>query len=86
MDYSLYYVNSQMGYFERTEAFRALNDEVAISVARRKAGDQPLELWCGGRLVSRFDSVTAPSLHLTVAALRIRARDCRARPIAKAAG
>ncbi len=62
MSYSLYFVNPEMGYFERSETFDALNDEVAVSISERKAGRQPMELWCGGRLVRRLEArtVTAP--------------------------
>lgn len=55
MIYTLYYVHVPMGYFERADEFDALNDQVALSICERKASDQPLELWCGGRLVKRID-------------------------------
>ncbi|MGZ8281749.1 MAG: hypothetical protein ACXWUN_02210 [Allosphingosinicella sp.] len=63
LDYRLYYVCPTLGYFEREEVFDAVNDEVAIRIAVRQSGRQPLELWCAGRLVRRFpeDSVQAPS-------------------------
>ena len=54
--YNLYYINGRMGYFDRSEAFDAMNDEEAVGIATRRAGSQPLELWCGGRLVQRFAS------------------------------
>ncbi|WP_114954475.1 hypothetical protein [Sphingosinicella terrae] len=54
--YSLHFVSPTMGYFEREESFDAVNDEVAIGIAQRRAVDQPVELWCGGRLVRRFDT------------------------------
>ncbi len=57
MIYTLYFVNVPMGYFERSEEYDALNDEVALSICERRIGEQPLELWCGGRLVKRFDAV-----------------------------
>ena len=53
--YNLHFVSPTMGYFEREEAFDAVNDEVAIGIAERRAGEQPVELWCGGRLVRRFE-------------------------------
>ena len=52
--YTLHFVSPTMGYFERTVAFDAINDEVAASIAGRQAGPQELELWNGGRLVRRF--------------------------------
>ena len=54
--YNLFYVNRRMGYFDRSEAFDAMNDEEAVGIATRRAGSQPLELWCGGKLVQRFAS------------------------------
>ena len=57
--YSLHFVNPTMGYFEREETFDAVNDEVAIGIAARRAADQPVELWCGGRLVRRFAATGA---------------------------
>ena len=59
MDYTLYFVNPIMGYFERSLTFAALNDEVAARIAQRRAGLQPLELWCGGRLVQRYETEAA---------------------------
>ena len=58
--YSLYYVNGRMGYFDRSYSFDAMNDEEAVDIAACRAGAQPLELWCGGRLVQRFE--IAPTL------------------------
>ena len=52
--YNLYYINGRMGYFDRAESFDAMNDQEAVGIAARRAGVQPLELWCGGRLVQRF--------------------------------
>ena len=54
--YNLYYVNGRMGYFDRSDSFDAMNDEEAVGIAAGHAGTQPLELWCGGRLVQRFES------------------------------
>jgi hypothetical protein len=56
-DYCLYFISPTLGYFEREHAFDAINDEVAIGIAERHAGRQPLELWCAGRLVRRFPEV-----------------------------
>ena len=53
-DYALYFINSKLGYFERELPLDAVNDQVAIGIARRHCGCQALELWCGGRLVERF--------------------------------
>ena len=53
-DYALYFINSKLGYFERELPLDAVNDQVAIGIARRHCGGQALELWCGGRLVERF--------------------------------
>jgi hypothetical protein len=57
--YNLYYVNGRMGYFDRADSFDAMNDQEAVSIAARCAGAQPVELWCGGRLVQRFAPETA---------------------------
>lgn len=55
--YTLHFVNPTLGYFEREEAFDAVNDEVAIGIVRRRAGSQPLELWSGGRLIERVPAL-----------------------------
>lgn len=52
--YNLFYINGRMGYFDRSYSFDAMNDEEAVDIAAQRAGAQPLELWCGGRLVQRF--------------------------------
>ncbi len=57
--YDLCFINEPMGYFERIETFDALNDEVAISIARRGRSGHSVELWSGGRLVERFDRLHA---------------------------
>jgi len=66
--YNLYYINGRMGYFDRSDAFDAMNDEEAVGIATRRAGSQPLELWCGGRLVQRFASSPAVVASSEVAA------------------
>lgn len=70
--YDLCFIKEPMGYFERTETFDALNDEVAVSIAQRHQSEQPLELWSGGRLVERFGpttpAVAAPAKSRRIAA------------------
>ena len=56
-EYALYFVNPELGYFERELPLEAVNDQVAIGIASRHAGSQALELWCGGRLVERFPEI-----------------------------
>jgi hypothetical protein len=65
--YNLYYINGRMGYLDRSDAFDAMNDEEAVGIATRRAGSQPLELWCGGRLVQRFAG-SSPAVASTEAA------------------
>ena len=66
--YNLYYVNGRMGYFDRSDSFDAMNDEEAVDIAARHSGIQPLELWCGGRLVRRFEGAATLEARPEVAA------------------
>jgi hypothetical protein len=52
--YRLYFI--QRGHFVRCRDFHAADDAEASGKAAMFAGPDPMELWCGGRQVQRFDA------------------------------
>ena len=66
-DYRLYLMNRHSGHIDGVETFHSADDVEAICLIRERAGPVPLELWCGGRKVIRFDA--APD---TAAAVPVR--------------
>ena len=54
--YRLYFLSRANGHIERFEEIEAADDGSAVRIARERAGRQPLELWCQGRKVKRFDA------------------------------
>ena len=54
--YRLYFMSRASGHIERFEEIEAADDVAAVRVAREQAGRQPLELWCHGRKVKRFEA------------------------------
>jgi len=46
------------GHIERFAEFEAPDDEAALALAREHVGDNPLELWCERRKVSRIDAIS----------------------------
>lgn len=58
-DYRLYFLDRQSGHIERAETLNAADDVAAIHRIQLRGSPEPMELWCGGRKVSRFDGVPA---------------------------
>jgi hypothetical protein len=56
--YRLYWMNSASGHIERVENITARDDVEAMEIGRGLSGEQPLELWCDGRKVYRFETST----------------------------
>ena len=67
-DYRLYLLDPHSGHIEAVEPLHSADDVGAVCLAQERAGAAPMELWCGGRKVARFDGKPE-----TAAALRIRA-------------
>ena len=61
-NYRLYFMDPRSGHITAFEALEAADDQAAIAAAERHRGWQPLELWCQGRKVHRFEALasTAP--------------------------
>ena len=57
--YRLYFMDPRSGHIIAFEPIEAAADEVAIRLAERHVGWQPLELWCQGRKVRRFEAAPA---------------------------
>lgn len=57
--YRLYYLDSRTGRIDRHEQFEALDDDAALDAIEPHIGDQPLELWTGGRKVGQFEDALA---------------------------
>lgn len=58
--YRLYFLNDRTGHIDRFEEFDVDDDEAAVARAHRQLGTSPLELWSGGRKVSRLDPFSGP--------------------------
>ena len=56
--YRVYFINQRSGHFERFAEFDAASDGEAIAHAGTYESDQPVELWCGGRMVCRLEART----------------------------
>lgn len=41
---------------DRSFRFQARDDREALNTVRPAAGDVPLELWCGERIIRRFEA------------------------------
>jgi hypothetical protein len=60
--YRLYHMDLRTGHIIRFEEMEAVGDEEAIARADRCSHSAPMELWCGGRKVHRFEpsSIKSP--------------------------
>ncbi len=56
--YRLYFMSRASGHIERFEEIEAADDVAAVRIAREQAGQQPLELWCHGRKLKRFEAAS----------------------------
>lgn len=56
-DYRLYFLDCYTGHIEGAENFHAADDVAAVHRIQLRGSTKPMELWCGGRKVSRFDGV-----------------------------
>jgi len=61
MQYRLYFLSNRTGSIDRHEQFEARDDDHAVELIRPRIGEQPLELWTGGRRVGRFEDALALS-------------------------
>ena len=59
--YRLYFLDSRTGKIERFEEFEARDDDEALGLIEQRIGDQPLELWSGGRKIGQFETALALS-------------------------
>jgi len=59
--YRLYFLSAATGSIQHFEQFEAADDDDAIALIDHHLGDQPLELWTGGRRVGQFESALALS-------------------------
>ena len=55
--YRLYHLDRFSGHIERAETLHAADDVAAIHRIQLRQSPEPMELWCGGRKISRFDGV-----------------------------
>jgi hypothetical protein len=55
-DYRLYLLNTYNGHIDGVEEFHSADDGEAIHLTALRNYDIPLELWCGGHKVARFDA------------------------------
>ena len=56
-DYRLYFLDRHSGHIRNAENFEAADDAAAVHRIRLRGSAEPMELWCGGRKVSRFDGI-----------------------------
>ena len=54
--YRLYFLDPHSGHIAAFEAIEAEDDAQALTLAEHHLGWQPLELWCAGRKVQRFEA------------------------------
>lgn len=59
--YRLYFLSRRNGSIERFEEFEARDDDAALAEIEQRIGDQPLELWSGGRKIGQFETALALS-------------------------
>ena len=58
--YRLYFLNSKSDRIERLAELAAADDDEAIRLAAGQHGSDPMELWCEGRKICRFESGPGP--------------------------
>ncbi len=56
-DYRLYRMNPYSGHIDGVEEFHSGDDVEAILLVQNRPRRATLELWCGGRKVTRLDAV-----------------------------
>lgn len=59
--YRLYFMSRASGHIERFEQIDAVDDVAAVRIARKQTDQQPMELWCQGRKVKRFEATAMPA-------------------------
>jgi len=62
--YRLYRLNPHSGHFDGVEQFHSADDGEAICLIQQRDSEVPLELWSGGRKVSRFDASYTPDVNV----------------------
>jgi hypothetical protein len=65
--YRLYFMDPRSGHISTYQSIDADDDETAAATAEKHLGRQPLELWCEGRKVKRFEAVQMMPPRPTVA-------------------
>ena len=55
-DYRLYRMNPHTGHIDGVEEFHSGDDVEAILLVQNRPRATPVELWCGGRKVTRLDA------------------------------
>ena len=60
--YRLYFMDPRSGHILAFESIEAEDDAGAIALAEGHVGWQPLELWCQGRKVQRFEALSVSQL------------------------
>ena len=61
--YRLYRLHPHSGHITGAEEFHASDDVSAVHHIQHRSFDVPVELWCGGRKVTRIDA--APEMAAT---------------------
>lgn len=56
-DYRLYRMNRDTGHIDDVEEFHSGDDVEAILLVQNRPRSVTVELWCGGRKVTRLDAV-----------------------------
>ena len=54
--YRLYLLDPYSGHIQDVEEFHSSDDVEAVCLVVQREAVVPMELWCGGRKVSRFDA------------------------------
>lgn len=75
-DYRLYLLNPHSGHIDGVEEFHSGDDVEAVCLVAQRQAAVPMELWSGGRKISRFDALPE-----TAAAVRIPASSTAAEPV-----
>ena len=63
-EYRLYLMDRFTGHIDGVETLSSADDVGAICLVQERRGDAPMELWCGGRKIRRFEpapDVAAPA-------------------------
>ncbi len=73
-DYRLYRMNPHSGHIDGVEEFHSGDDIEAILLVQNRPRTAPVELWCGGRKVTRLDAAPEAAAALPPDAVQERTR------------